>query len=368
MSVSDAPRATQGSDAESAAGSAAVEQPTSATARRRHPRPGEPARALAMVLGLTAGLSLILALFVSIAVNSGPNGVRLAVAGPAPAVQQITAALTQAGGPDAFDVTVVNDEAAARAALVERTADGAIVIGRNGPTVFTASAGSPAIAQALNAAAGELSGAPGAGTAVVDVVPVPEGDVHGVGLAAGSFPMIIAGLVLGAAAALSLRGRWTVLVTVVGGAVAIGLSLAGVLAWLGVSGGNYLAEASAITLAVAASGLVVAGLARLMGVPGVGIGALLLVIVGNPLSGIPTSPRLLPGPWGEFGQWLPTGAGGTLLRTAAYFPEASVAFPVWVLLGWAVLGAGAVLIGQHRGRSALETHANSAGRHEVVTV
>ena len=112
--------------------------------------------------------------------------------------------------------------------------------------------------------------------------------------------------------------------------------------------------------------LVVAGLARLIGVAGVGIGALLLVIVGNPLSGIATSPRLLPGPWGEFGQWLPTGAGGTILRTAAYFPEASVAFPVWVLLGWAVLGGGAVLIGQHRGKGALGTPAVSAGRHEVA--
>ena len=150
--------------------------------------------------------------------------------------------------------------------------------------------------------------------------------------------------------------------------MAIGLSFAGVLAWLGVSGGNYLAEASAISLAVATSGLVVAGLARLMGAAGVGVGALLLVIVGNPLSGIATSPRLLPGPWGEFGQWLPTGAGGTLLRTAAYFPEASVAFPVWVLLGWAVLGAGAVLIGRHRGKSPHETPAIDAGRHEVVTV
>ena len=355
MTVSDAPHAIPASASETA------------VLRRSHPRPGEPARAVAMVLGLTAGLSLILALFVSIAVNSGPNGVRLAVAGPAPAVQQITAAVTRAGGPDAFEVTVVGDEAAARAALEERTADGAIVVGPNGPTVFTASAGSPAIAQALKSAAGELSGAQTAGPAVVDVVPVPEGDAHGVGLAAGSLPMIIAGLVLGAAAALSLRGRWTVLLTVLGGAAAIGLSFAGVLAWLGVSGGNYLAEASAITLAVATSGLVVAGLARLMGAAGIGIGALLLVIVGNPLSGIATSPRLLPGPWGEFGQWLPTGAGGALVRTAAYFPEASVAFPVWVLLGWAVLGAGAVLIGQHRGRSQQGTPAINAGRHEVVT-
>ena len=39
-------------------------------------------KAIALVLALTGGLSLSLALFVSVAVNSGPNGVRLAVAGP----------------------------------------------------------------------------------------------------------------------------------------------------------------------------------------------------------------------------------------------------------------------------------------------
>ncbi|HZM67367.1 MAG TPA: hypothetical protein VFC16_13835, partial [Nakamurella sp.] len=86
MTVSDAPHAISASASETA------------VPRRSHPRPGEPARAVAMVLGLTAGLSLILALFVSIAVNSGPNGVRLAVAGPAPAVQQMVAAVTRAGG------------------------------------------------------------------------------------------------------------------------------------------------------------------------------------------------------------------------------------------------------------------------------
>src|SRR5664279_5751484 len=136
MTVSDAPAETQGSTQRFPQGSTPGSTPRSDSAApaRRHPRPGEPARAVAMVLGLTAGLSLILALFVSIAVNSGPNGVRLAGAGPAPAVQQITAAVTRAGGPDAFEVTVVGDEAAARAALEERTADGAIVVGPNGPT------------------------------------------------------------------------------------------------------------------------------------------------------------------------------------------------------------------------------------------
>ena len=85
-----------------------------------------------------------------------------------------------------------------------------------------------------------------------------------------------------------------------------------------------------------------------MGAAGAGLGALLLVIVGNPLSGIATSPRLLPGPWGEFGQWLPTGAGGTLLRTVSYFPEASIAWPLTVLLIWAALGVAGVIFGRAR--------------------
>ena len=73
---------------------------------------------------------------------------------------------------------------------------------------------------------------------------------------------------------------------------------------------------------------------------------MILLLIGNPLSGIATSPRFLPGPWGEFGQWLPTGAGGTLLRTVSYFPAASIAWPLTILLAWAVLGALGVIFGR----------------------
>lgn len=309
-------------------------------------------KAVGLVLALTAGLSLVLALFVGVAVNSGPNGIRLAVAGPPAAVEQIRAGLAQSAGPDAFEVTVVGDESAARSALADRSADGAIVLGPTGPTLLTAGAGSPAITQLLTSAAARMGETPAAGPAVLDVIPLPSTDSRGVGLTAGSFPMIIAGLALGAASALALRSRRWVLGTAVGGAMAIGISFAGVLAWLGVSAGNYWAEASAISLTVASSALVVAGLVRLVGAAGAGLGALLLVIIGNPLSGIATSPRLLPAPWGDLGQWLPTGAGGTLLRTAAYFPGASVWEPVLILLGWAVLGAVGVIVGRRAGQPA----------------
>ena len=316
------------------------------TVGRSRERHAETRTAVGLIVALTVALSAVLAMFVGLAVNSGPNGVRLAVAGPPPAIAQITAGVSQVAGSDAFEISVVADEAAARTALQERTADGAIVVSPAGPMVLTAGAASPAVSQLLTSAAASLGGEPTAGAPVVDVVPLPAGDSRGVGLASGSLPVIIAGLALGAAAALRLRSRWTVLGTVVGGAVVIGLSFAAVFAWLGVTSGAYWAVSTAIALAVAASALVVAGLVRLMGPAGAGIGALLLVLVGNPLSGIATSPRLLPTPWGEIGQWLPTGAGGSLLRTAAYFPEASVWFPVLVLLGWAAVGVGMLLVGR----------------------
>jgi hypothetical protein len=315
--------------------------------------------AIGLVLAVTAGLTLVLALFVGVAVNGGPHGVRLAVAGPPAAAGQIAAELAVAAGPDAFEVDAVADSAQAEAALRERTVDGAIVLGPAGPagpTVLVASAGSPAIAQLLTTAAAHL-GADGAAAAtpVVDVVPLSPDDSHGAGLPAGSLPMVLAGLALGAAAALSLRNRWVVLGAVAGGAVAIGLSFAGVLAWLGVIDGAYLAASSAIALTVAVSALVVAGSTRLLGSAGLAVGALLLMIIGNPLSGIASSPRLLPAPWGEFGQWLPTGAGGTLLRSVAYFPDAAIGFPVWVLLAWGALGLLGVLLGR-RGPSVTRVH------------
>src|SRR3954454_4556057 len=61
-----------GPDPASGTPAAAAQHPKSA----RHAL-SEGHKAIALVLALTAGLSLVLALFVSIAVNSGPNGVRL---------------------------------------------------------------------------------------------------------------------------------------------------------------------------------------------------------------------------------------------------------------------------------------------------
>ncbi|MER6592614.1 hypothetical protein ABT214_12315, partial [Micromonospora purpureochromogenes] len=74
--------------------------------------------------------------------------------------------------------------------------------------------------------------------------------------------------------------------------------------------------------------------------------ALLVFLVGNPLSAVSAAPELLPQPWGAVGQFLPVGAGGTLLRSAAFFDGAGAGRSVAVLAGYAVLGIGLVLLGR----------------------
>ncbi|MGW5671250.1 hypothetical protein [Micromonospora sp. NPDC003776] len=116
--------------------------------------------------------------------------------------------------------------------------------------------------------------------------------------------------------------------------------------WLGVLDGDLWREAAATGLFALAAAGTVAGLGALFGRPGIGLGALLVFLVGNPLSAVAAAPELLPQPWGTVGQFLPVGAGGTLLRSAAFFDGAGAARSLAVLAGYALLGLLLVLVGR----------------------
>ena len=103
---------------------------------------------LAVSVGLTALLALLVVAFAWPATQLAPRSLPIVVAGPAEATAQVTAALGQAV-PGGFEVTTVADEPAARAAIENRDAYGAIVVGPT-PTVLTASAASPVVAQLMN--------------------------------------------------------------------------------------------------------------------------------------------------------------------------------------------------------------------------
>jgi len=79
----------------------------------------------------------------------------------------------------------------------------------------------------------------------------------------------------------------------------------------------------------------------------------LVFVIGNPLSGLASAPELLPQPWGAIGQFLPPGAGATLLRSVAFFDGAGGAVALWTLAAWTVAGLALVAVGR---RGALAGH------------
>jgi hypothetical protein len=95
----------------------------------------------------------------------------------------------------------------------------------------------------------------------------------------------------------------------------------------------------------------------LFGRVGIAVGAVLTVLVGNPLSAAAQPLQFLVGPWGAIGQWFVPGASVSLLRDLSYFPSADALFPWLVLLGWAAVGVVGMLAGHFRDQEVTEAAA-----------
>jgi hypothetical protein len=117
--------------------------------------------------------------------------------------------------------------------------------------------------------------------------------------------------------------------------------------FLGALPHQAVATWAALSLIVLATGATTAGLIALIGAPGLGLGILLMIFVGNPFSGATSAPELLPTPVGTIGQWLPPGAGANLLRSTAYFNGHGASGHLAVLIVWTVLGLAAIVAGHH---------------------
>jgi hypothetical protein len=321
---------------------------TTTTSPRAH---GAWTHVLAASVGLTALLALLVVAFAWPATQLAPRSLPIVVAGPAEATAQVSAALGQAA-PGGFAVTAVTDEAAARAAIENREAYGAIVVGAT-PTVLTASAASPVVAQLMSQMATNLaSRQPGAAppaVKVVDVVASPVADPRGVGLAALALPLVLGGLAVGVVMTRAVSGVGRRVVGVVLTAAFAGLVLTGIAhTWLGVLDGSWWGEAAVIALGIAAVGLTLVGLDALFGLVGLGLGAAVVMLIGNPFSGMTSAPEMLPTGWATLGQWLPPGATGTLLRSVTFFDGAGGTSALWILLGWVALGLVLAGLGARR--------------------
>ncbi|RZB20049.1 ABC transporter permease [Streptomyces sp. F001] len=314
-----------------------------------------PARRVIAVLVLVPVLTaLALWAFAWPAARTAPRDLPLGVAGPAAATAQVEKQLQQHDG--AFEIHRYDDEAAARDAIEDRSVYGAVVVTPQGPELLTASAASPVVAQLLQQAVAQQAATRGAQVRTVDVVAAPAKDPRGAALNASALPLALAGIVAGAVVTLlGLRGIRAAL-ALVGSAALVGLVAAALAhSWLGVLTGDWWAEAATLGLSTLAVSAAVTGAAALIGPAGTGLMAFVVMFLGNPFSGAASAPQMLPEPVGVIGQWLPPGAGTTLLRSVSFFDGAAVTGPALTLTWWAALGLGAVLLG-----NATEARARSA--------
>ncbi len=329
--------------------------------------PGRPParRVIAVVVLVPLLAALALWAFAWPAARTAPRDLPLGVAGTTAATAQTEQRLAQREG--AFEIHRYADEAAARDAIEDRTVYGAVVVTARGTTLLTASAASPFVAQMLQQTMAEQAAASGARVETVDVVAAPQTDPRGSALNASVLPLALAGIAAGSAVTLlGLRG-FRAVGALVGATALIGVVAAAVAhTWLHVVSGDWWAEAGTFALAALAVSAAVAGLAALAGPAGIAIAASVVMLFGNPFSGAATTPQMLPEPAGTLGQWLPPGAGTSLLRSVSFFDGAAATGPVLTLAWWAALGLGAVLLG-----GALRTRAQRAepaSRPEPVAV
>jgi hypothetical protein len=295
--------------------------------------------AVRAVVGGVVLVSLFAFFFVYPGHDPEPRGLPVAVVDDGSLqAERAAAGLEQRG--DDLDVERVEDEAAAREAVLEREAYAAFVPGVP-PEVLYASAASLPVAQLV------VAGLAGERIDSEDLRPLDEGDPRGVsinlvGLAVTITSILGALLLFNFAPGLPSRGRLAALAlfALLGGAAAMLI----VQVLIGALPGSYFALAALAALAIFAVASVSAAIIGALGFPGVGLSFMLFLMLGNPGSGAASAPELLPEPWRTGGQLLPPGAAATGLRNVAYFDGAQAEKWLTVLVVFAVVGAASLLL------------------------
>jgi hypothetical protein len=242
--------------------------------------------------------------------------------------------------PGAFDVTTYADTTALTQAVRNRDVYGGFVLGSQGVTTVVASGGGPVVAQGLTAIGQQLASRQGGQARVEDLAPLPSADPRGLGLAGAGLPLAIGGLV----PALALirrfpRRPWLRVTAATAFAVLTGFTMAAILQfWFRSIDGALVHVGLGLSLGIGAIGLLVLGLGSLFGIAGYAVGAAIVLLLGNPLSGLASAPEFLPSGWGALGQLLPPGAAATVLRSDAYFGGVGANRAVLVLACWIAAG------------------------------
>jgi hypothetical protein len=296
-------------------------------------------RAAGIVVTLAVAIAVVAIAFALPAARSKPHDVPIGAAGPQAASGQV-ADLLERHAPGSFALTYYPGEAALRDAIRNRDVYGGISFGPDGRKLLIATGASPAVAQMLTQLGNGIAQQAGVPLATEDLAAPTAQDPRGMGLAASALPITLAGMLPAIALVMMLRREvWTRLTAVVVFSGLAGLTIAALLRYVfGSIDENLWGVAGGLTLGVLAAGLSMLGLGSLFGRAGLVIGALVALLLGNPLSGLTSAPEMLPSGWGALGQWLPQGANATLLRSTAFFDGAGATTAIAVLTCWILAG------------------------------
>ena len=301
-----------------------------------------------LVPPLIGGLLIVVAFIglIGTAIRSPqPHDIPVGLVGPAPAAQQIESSFG-ANAPGAFQFTTYASEQDGRAALDARTVDGILVLDTG--TLMVAGAAGDGATGVISAAFTNVFKAQGKALTVETVHPFPSGDAHGLIL----FFVVVATLIstlaaqailfaTGTAAGLGLRFGF---IPVYG--VLVGLTAMGIATWIaGGYGDGFWAATGLVALASMALGAMVGALVRLLGAPGIGLAALVMLL-SLVSSGGPVGSQLLPDFYRALAPWTIANEAYSALKGALFFGGAALAGPITVLAGWLVVGLALLWLGE----------------------
>jgi hypothetical protein len=317
-------------------------------APRREESPQHPElahRYRTLILGGLAILLLAMAMLMSYSSafgNPTPNNVHLAVTGDGDTI----VALEQQGS---LDLTVVASAANARAAVLDRDVDGAVVLpaaGQNAVvTTYIASGGGRGLGQAVSGIGDSIAAKLHATNTTTDLAPLPAKDPVGsiefyailfVGLGA-ALGATVFGRILGTVdTAVKFVERSIVLVLFTG--LLAGLITLWVDSALDAVTVDPWAVFAVLWLTGVAIGEAVTGVAALGGMSAALILTLALVILGNTSSGGPLGIHVLNNVFQTLYYVFPQGGALDLLRSVQYFDGAAASAPLIRLGIWAAAG------------------------------
>lgn len=339
-----------------------------------------------VLFGLAGAIvvGIVVLAFVWPAATAKSRDLPVGLSGPSAQVSALKTAIAKQDT-DPFDFVTVDSRADAVTQIRERKLYGAVLLG-DSPEVLTSSAASSASNQILRGVATQLqtqisagtlaaleqqlaalraggapaaSGSPSASTPpsvkITDVVALSSHDSTGAGLAAASFPLVLGGMLGGVLVSFLVVGPGRRILALLVYGVSAGVVVTLVLqTWLEVLQRDWLLNAAAFGLAMAATASVVSGFNALLGTKGIAVGSVISLLIGNPIAGATLPYQFIAGPWGSVGQYFVPGAASSLVRSLSYFPDADTTVQ-WLVLGaWTVGGFLLTVLGHFRSQAPVQ--------------